>query len=505
MRGLSLIRIRALLPGIVLFSLSISAVAQLRLPNVFSDHAVLQRDRPIHVWGWSAPAETVTVVFHGQSVSASADRFGLWELWLRPEAAGGPYRLRVAGSSTQTALERSDVLVGDVWIASGQSNMQFPLKGFATAPLKNSAQEIAAATHPQIRLLLQKQRTAALPLTDQDSVWSLCSPETATEFSAVAYFFGRELSAKEHVPIGLIDSTWGGTPAHAWISSEGIALANLTSVYTDGAAILRDQGRADMIRDQLAALGNYEGKPAARRVPGQHFGSWNPSALFNGMIAPYVNYTIKGVIWYQGESDHQTPRAQNYSRVFPALIADWRRQWAQHALPFLYVQISSYKDGDAFGDVRDAQRRTLDLRNTGMAITLDVGQADNIHPPDKQTVGSRLALIARNTVYGEAVESQSPTFAGATIEANSIRVWFTHADGLHPGSSNLGNFEVAGEDHKFVPAEAKLESVSGQMTILATAPQLRNPKYVRYGWSPVVTHFLYNASDLPAGTFTSEP
>ncbi len=495
----------AILLMIVLSLLSQSATAQLRLPNVLSDHAVLQRNHPIHIWGWAAPAEAVTVRFHEQSVAALADSFGLWDIWLHPEVAGGPYTLKISGSITPKPLERTDLLVGDVWLASGQSNMQFPLKGFSKAPLKNGAQEIAAANHPQIRLLLQKPRASALPLADQDNTWAVCSPTSTADFSAVAYFFGREILEHEHVPVGLIDTTWGGTPAQAWISADGIAYANLTSVYLDGADVIRNQGRADMIRDQLALLGDASGKQIPHRIPNQHFGSWNPSALFNGMISPYANYTIKGVIWYQGESDHTSNRAANYARVFTSLIADWRKQWAEGSFPFLYVQISSYNDKEEFGMVRDAQRRALDMQNTGMAVTLDVGQPDNIHPPDKQTVGSRLAQIARGMVYDESFEYNSPIFLEATSEGDSMRVWFAHADGLHPGPINSGDFEVAGEDHKFVPAEVKLENIAGQITVLATAPSVKNPRYVRYGWSPVVTHFLYNASGLPAGTFTSEP
>jgi sialate O-acetylesterase len=499
------VRLSSILVLLCFLPFSPHSSAQVHLPAVFSDHAVLQRDTPIHVWGWSAPSEKITATFHQQSVTASADNYGLWELWLRPEPAGGPFSLRVEGSSTPQAIERTDLLVGDVWIASGQSNMQFPLKGFAKAPLKDSAKEIAAANHPQIRLLFQKQRVSPVPMSDQESSWQVCSPESVPDFSAVAYFFGREISEREHVPVGLIDATWGGTPAHAWMSPEGYGGLALPSAYQVGATAILEQGRADMIRDHYAELDKEvpPGSDNAKRprVPNQHFGSWVPSALFNGMIAPYTKYTVKGVVWYQGESDHTLLQASAYARVFPALIADWRKQWNQGPLPFLFVQISSYADKEEFGMVRDAQRRSLQVRNTAMAVTLDVGEAENIHPADKQTVGARLALSARQLVYGESVEGTSPSFVQALIDNGTIRVDFSHADGLRAGPSGVGDFEIAGEDHKFVPAEAKLDGNS----VVLKAAAIERPKYVRYGWTPVVTHFLYNAAGLPMGTFSSEP
>lgn len=503
-------RIRSIvLSAAVLLALPLAA--EVRLPKLFSDHAVLQRDRPVRIWGLASPSETVTVKFHGQSLSASADAYGMWEVWLKPEAAGGPYTLNVSGSATATPLERTDLLVGDVWIASGQSNMEFPLKGFSSAPMKDSAKEVAAANHPQIRLLVQKKRTSATPLTDQESVWSLCTPETATNFSAVAYFFGREINEREHVPIGLIDTTWGGTPAQSWISADGIAYSNLTSVHADGATVAREQGRADAIRAQYAAedaAAKAAGKPLPQhpRIPGDHQGAWMPSTLFNGMVAPYTKYTIKGALWYQGETDHEGERAANYARVFTTLIQDWRRQWSQGEFPFLYVQIASYNGGEGWGMVRDAQRRTLALGNTGMAVTLDVGLEKNVHPPDKQTVGARLAQTARGMVYGEKIEEASPMFVQATTEGGAMRVWLSHAEGLTSRGTLAGDFEVAGDDHKFVTAtSAAIEKVGEHETVLVSAPSVAAPKYVRYGWTPVVTNFLYNASGLPAGTFTSEP
>lgn len=502
---------RRLLLPLLLFAAAASLPAEVRLPNVLSDHAVLQRQRPVRIWGWANTGEQVTVAFHAQTLQAVTDDYGQWEVWLKPEEAGGPYTLTVSGSATAAPLKREDLLMGDVWIASGQSNMEMPLRGFnPQTPVKNGDAEIAAANHPRIRLLLQKKRPVGLPAADTNETWTVCTPETAKEFSAVAYFFGREISDREKVPVGLIDTTWGGTPAHSWISAGGIASANLASVATAGANIVEDQARVDEIKSLWAQQDAAD--KAAGRIPVTHppvvdrAGAWTPSALYNGMVAPYTRYAIKGAIWYQGETDQAPGYAPNYSRVFPALIQDWRRQWGQGDFPFLFVQLSSYTSNqDGWNTVRDAQRRTLHLENTGMAVTLDVGNPTNIHPADKQTVGARLAAAALGGTYGEKVESASPTFVQATTEGSSMRAWFSHAAGLTTKGQPVGGFEVAGLDHKFVPAEARIEKVGGSETVVATATAVPHPRYIRYGWASVVTSYLYNSAGLPAGTFTSEP
>lgn len=484
--------------------------AEVRLPSVFSDHAVLQRGQPVRIWGWAAPDEHVTVEFHGQTRETVAGAWGQWQVWLKPESAGGPFTLAIKGSETANPLELHDILVGDVWVASGQSNMEFPLNGFRNAPLQNGSAEIAAANHPRIRLLLVDRATSGSPLSDVHGQWTLCTPQTAATFSAVAYFFGREISARENVPVGLIDSTWGGTPAQSWLSLGALGRDDFSAALSEGETLMRQEGLTDAARANIAAQNaalQAAGKPALKPfgIPPQAYLPHFPAALFNGMIAPLTGYTIKGVIWYQGESDSRPERARNYSRLFPLLIDDWRRQWGEGNFPFLFVQISSFNSPkENWGEVRDAQRRTLELRNTGMAVTLDVGEADNVHPPDKQTVGDRLARIALATVYGEKVPYASPEFREATAEGNAIRVWLMQAHGLNARGKPAGGFEVAGEDGAFVPANAKIESLEGETTVLVSSPEVPEPKYVRYGWSNVVTDFLYNDAGLPLGTFTSE-
>jgi sialate O-acetylesterase len=494
-----------------LFLISATLRAEVKLPRLLSDHAVLQRERPVRIWGLANASEHVTVVFHEQTIMTSADASGSWEAWLRPEHAGGPYTLQVTGEGKNNTVKVKDILVGDVWIASGQSNMQFPLKGFPTAPMLNSAEEVAAANHPEIRLLRQKTVASPTETTDQDAVWTECTPETAANFSAVAYFFARTIAAREHVAVGVIDATWGGTPAHSWISSEGLARENLTSVFLDAGTIVRGQANADIVRahnDAVDAGLRADGKPVPKHsaIPNDHHGgSWIPGEIFNGMIAPDLNYAIKGVIWYQGETDGGPVRARNYDRVFSALIRDWRRRWGQGDFPFLFVQLSSFQTGAGqWGEVREGQRRALGLANTGMAVSLDRGEPNNVHPPDKKTIGERLAEASLGVAYGPLGVTVSPLFIQATTEQNAMRVWLAHAEGLTARGKEIKDFEVAGEDHNFFPATASIQEVAGQPTIVVHSDKVPFPQVVRYGWSGVVNTYVYNADGLPLGTFTSD-
>ena len=477
---------------------------EVRLPGILSSHMVLQRERPIHIWGWSAPGEQVAVAFHGVSRDIVGSSLGNWSVFLPPEAAGGPYQLTVT-SSNKIVLD--DVLIGDVWFASGQSNMEMPLKGFRGAPLKDSTEEIAHAGQPQIRLLHVPNKAADFPLRNSDASWTVCSPQTASNFSAVAYFFGRELNAREHVAIGLIDATWGGTPAEAWVSLQSISAdAALMPVFATRAHMMQTQGEVAEIlaserREDLAAR-------QAGRTPPEHPwrpdpASWAPAALFNGMVAPAVAYTIKGVIWYQGESNSRRAFAPMYARIFPALIADWRTQWHEGDFPFLFVQIANFKSNatEEWAIIREAQRRSLSVANTAMVVTVDIGDPDNVHPADKQTVGARLALAARALAYGENVEYSGPLFREATPDGEGVRVWFDHAaNGLVARGGDLQGFEIAGDDGRFVTATARID---GKTVVVGNA-RVAEPKSVRYGWANAPVVNLYNSEGLPASPFTSE-
>lgn len=498
---------------VVLFAACLAtlpAAAEIRLPNALSDHAVLQRDRPIHLWGWSTPAAHLIAHFHQQTRTATANNKGEWSLYLDPENAGGPYTLNLSGDGPEKKL--SDLLVGDVWLASGQSNMEMPLAGFPpTAFVNNAAQEIAAAGNPKLRLLLVPHKSSDTPVNDTPATWSDCTPESAKNFSAVAYFFGRAIAAKENVPIGLIDSTWGGTPADSWTSMNTLGSdARLLPAFAARATFADQQADvAETIaaEKQEDAAAKSAGRPAPEHGWHPEEVSWSPAGLYNGMIAPLTPMSIRGFLWYQGETNSGADRAQAYAPLFTAMIGDWRMHFTQGNLPFLYVQISSFSSlKEDWGLVRDGERRGLSVANTAMAVSIDRGNPDNVHPADKQTIGARLALAARGLVYGETLPYSGPLFREVTPEPRpdgtlALRVWFDHAKGLKLSNHGESGFEVAGPDHKFIPANAEIEG----STVVVSAPEIKHPTYVRYGWTGVVPGFLYNQAGLPAPTFTSEP
>lgn len=506
------------LTAIAFCAISFPAHGEISLPNILSSHMVLQRGRPIHLWGWADPGEEVTATLRDSTATTKADNIGHWSLYLPPEKAGGPYLVKISGSN-QIVLD--DVLIGDVWFASGQSNMEFPLLGFpGNAVMQNGAEEIRNANQPNLRLLHIRTRASSFPLQNindvpdqspsmqstEDNSWTLCTPETAAKFSAVAYLFGREISNKEHVPVGLIDSTWGGTPVESWISLDSIAAdASLMPVFAQWADKSRDEvdvPRLLQAEKREDATAKAAGQPAPKHPWHPNLDSWDPSWLYNAMVAPAVNYPIEGVIWYQGESNSDINRASLYERLFPTLIQDWRRQWREGDFPFLFVQISSFRStsSENWPIIREAQRRTLGLINTGMAVTIDIGNPDNVHPSDKQDVAARLALAARKIAYGEQVEDSGPMLRDTAVEGSSVRVWFDHADGLVAKGAAPSGFEIAGDDHRFAKAEARIEGGS----IVVSSPQVKDPRYVRYGWLNAPTVNLFNAEGLPSSPFTSE-
>lgn len=481
--------------------------AAVRLPALLADHMVVQRDRPVHVWGEAEPGEAVTATFRGLTRATAADALGRWSLYLPPGDAGGPYELTVAATNT---LVLHDVLVGDVWIASGQSNMELPLR-LAADPEPT----IAAADCPAVRFFQVKPRPADHPLEDfaatEVRAWQPSRPEVAGEFSAVAYHFARAVQARTGVAVGIVQACWGGTPAEAWTSLRALAAdPALLPVFVYRAEIAA--GRATFLREQAKAVRDYERAVAEGRATGlsdprnewhPDFAGWAPGALYNGMIAPLTALPIEGVIWYQGESNSEPGQFPVYGRLFPALIADWRRAWGQGDFPFLYVQLANFgrlPPDWHWPEVREAQRRTLSVANTAMAVAIDLGEADQIHPRNKHDVGTRLALAARALAYGEAVVFSGPLFRQATPERGGLRVWFDHADGgLVVRGTKVGGFELAGADGRFVAAEAAVEGE----TVFVASSAVAAPRFVRYGWSGNPPCPLYNAAGLPAAPFTT--
>ena len=469
---------------------------------------VLERDAPMHLWGWGEPGETVAVAMDGGEGRGVVDTLGRWSVFLAPHAAGGPYTVRITAASGSATLD--DVLVGDVWVASGQSNMEMPLKGFsATNQVTNGVAAAAAAHDPKLRLLLIRKRASPYPQDDAEDGWTETTPETAARFSAIAYFFAREIREREGVPVGVIDSTWGGTPIESWISGEGMTRdAHYADVMRVNERFLAAQTEKDA-QEAAERREDAAAKAAGRPAPGHAWHpdpvSWVPSGLYNGMIAPLTPMTVRGFLWYQGESNSSLDRAAFYGGLMQTLVADWRGLWGGAELPFFWVQISSFRSGpgEAWGVLRDQQRRALATGHTGMAVTLDVGNPGDVHPADKETVGHRLALLARVESYGERVVASGPLFERATAESDGVRAWFTPAtaEGLACKDGRCTGFEIAGADHRFVAAEARVEGRS----VLVRAANVREPRYVRYGWPNAPQATLANGAGLPASTFTSEP
>jgi len=478
-----------------------SANAEVRLPKVLADHMVLQRRAPIHIWGWANTAEQVRVEFRGETRSATADDGGRWAVDLPAGEAGGPFTLTVQSSNTVTL---NDVLVGDLWVASGQSNMEMPLNGFGPdTPVKDAVKEIAAATHPEIRFVTLAETSSEYPLDDATVAipWQLCSPETAGRFSAVAYFFARDLEAAEKVPIGIVVSSWGGTPAESWTSLRTLtsdpALMPLLALWDDET---RDYANELRVIEKERAEAKKSGKDAPWHANVQT--GWQPAGLFNAMIAPLTPLRIQGVIWYQGESNASPERAALYARSFPAMITDWREAWRQGDFPFLYVQISRINPPapSPWSVLREAQRRTLSVNATAMIVSADVGVAENVHPPDKQTIGARLVLAARALAYREPIEYSGPAYRQTSLEPGAVRIWFDHADELEARGGTLSGFEVAGADHKFFVASAKVEG----STVVASSASVANPIFVRYAWPASSPMTLFNREGLPASSFNSD-
>ena len=488
---------------------SVIASSQVTLPKVLSSHMVVQRDLPVHIWGDAPPGQPVTVSFRGETRGTETGPTGHWSVYLKPGAAGGPFQITVkAVSATDAATASSapivleDIMVGDVWVASGQSNMEFPLSRASTA-----AQDLPAAQNPQIRLLMIRKRSSdyAMPDADTDG-WALSRPNSAQEFSAVAWYFARDIAPREHVTIGLIDATWGGTVGESWVRltalGEDPALApifvargKMTDKAADAVAEEKDEQR------QIA-----EAEAAGKAVPQfpwhPPLNSWGPGLLWNGMISPLTPMPIRGVLWYQGESNSALARVHSYDRVMRTLIEDWRHQWGIGDFPFLYVQISNFTSTPAedWASLRQQQERTLALHNTAMAVTIDIGNPTDVHPIDKLDVGLRLARAARALSYGEKVEYFGPMFRQATPEGNSIRAWFDHGQGLIAKGGAPTGFEIAGKDGRWVSATATIDG----STVLASSPDVAAPVYVRYGWANSPQCNLFNAEELPASPFSSE-
>ncbi|MFA6289519.1 MAG: sialate O-acetylesterase [Opitutaceae bacterium] len=521
-----------ILQAVVLWAvgLSSSAWAEVKFNSLFTDGAVLQQEANVPVWGTAGEGEKVTVQFDGQSATATA-KDGKWMVHLKPHKAGGPFELTVAGEANTITLK--NVLVGEVWVCSGQSNMQFGLRFDA-----NAATEIPTANYPKLRLFFVERKNAAHPLAEVKGGWSECSPESAKYFTAVGYYFGRNLHKTLGVPVGLIHSSYGATYAQAWTSLDGLEkeptlqryseqvkklAANYeqaSATYPGELAVYKEklkQWDADVgvaYKETLKAWTaenqklELEGKPAIPEpkpaqpkptAPTSPEGPPNtPTTLFNAMIAPLIPYAIKGVIWYQGENNAGNPT--EYRTLFPRLISDWREKWGQGDFPFLFVQIAPYRNLPP--GIREAQLLTWQKTpNTAMAVITDVGDATDIHPKQKEPVGARLALAARALAYGEKIEYSGPVFDELKIDGDRAVLSFKHiGSGLLAKDGDLKGFTIAGANKKFVAAKAVIEGD----TVVVSSDAVREPVSVRYGWANVPDVNLYNKEGLPASPFRTD-
>ena len=445
--------------------------AAVQLPNVLSSNMVIQRDQPIRIWGWANPGEEVTVQLgdHSAKIKAGVDR--RWAVTLPAHPAGDPASIEVSASNKIT-LE--NILFGDVWVCSGQSNMQWPV----TAS-NNPQEEIKNGDHPNIRLYYVPRRPSFRPLDDIDAKWQVCSPETVGGFSAVAYFFGRKLQQELDIPIGLINTSWGGTRIEPWTPPVGFdqvpAVKNIAAEVRQ-----RNEARPDKINQQI------------------------PGVLFNGMVDAIVPLKVKGAIWYQGESNRG--EAMMYHEKMKALIAGWRSVWKDKDLPFIFVQLAPFRyRGDEYQlpEIWEAQLETIrKVPNTGMAVTTDIGNVKDIHPRNKQEVGRRLALWALANTYGQDVVHSGPIFKSLKADGGALRLTFDHAGGGLKANDEkpLTYFEVAGEDGKYREATAKIEGNE----VVVSADGVTKPVSVRFAWHQEAEPNFVNKEGLPASPFRAE-
>jgi sialate O-acetylesterase len=656
---------RRIVVGLVFVVVTAATVfADVRLPAVIGDNMVLQQGKKVPIWGWAEPGEQIMVgvSWHSMRWGVTADKDGRWMVKMNSPAAGGPYEMTISGKNTLTI---KNILAGEVWVCSGQSNMEFPvaaMEGWKTGVF-DVKQEIASADYPKIRLFTVQKKVADTPQSDCVGNWQLCSPQTVGGFSAVAYFFGKELHSNLNVPVGLIHTSWGGTPAEVWTSARVLktlpdfkgaieeieqARANpepLKKKYEQqmldwqkkiDLSVPDGKGCTDVNYDdsgweqmelpqywEQAGLADFDGLVWFRKdieipqswtgrelvlelgpiddmdvtwvngirvggleTPGQWqtarqykiaptvikagrnviavrvldtgggggiygsaeqmkirpaeaageaaislAGRWRykkgydlksippqprpplpvnnqnaPTALYNGMLAPLIPYSIQGAIWYQGESN--AGQAYQYRRLFPAMIQNWRNDWSEGDFPFLFVQLANFMaakpdpSDSAWAELREAQTMTLALPNTGMAVIIDIGDANDIHPKNKQDVGKRLALWALAKTYGKELVYSGPIYKSMRIEGHNIILRFDHVGGglVAKGGEPLKGFAIAGADRKFVWADARID---GQ-TVVASSDKVPEPAAVRYGWADNPVCNLYDKEGLPATPFRTD-
>ncbi len=455
------------------------------LGSPFTDHAVLQREMPLPVWGWAVAGTQVTVEFAGQKQQTTAGKDGKWMLKLTPLKTSDQPAEMVISDNAGRRITLKDVLVGEVWVCSGQSNMDWPVKSLQG----RYQEEIAAANDPDLRLGRVKPLYAARPLDHTEVSWQPCTSAQALEFSAVALFFGRKLREELKVPVGLLQSARGGSPVEAWMSEE---------------TLRREFPEFNAVLDPFAKVVKETGGVFDSRAKSKDHGiiQRTPTVFYNTQIRPLIPFGIRGVIWYQGESN--VGRAEQYARLFPAMIRQWRSEWGQGDFPFHFVQIAPCGDKENAGAfLREAQVKSLAVPNTGMAVIMDLGDAKNIHPFEKKPVGERLALLALTKQYGRNdLVCSGPVYTRHVVEGDAIHLHFDHADGglaARDGKA-LTHFTIAGADKKFVEAVATIKGVM----IVVSSPAVSKPVAVRFAFGSADIPNLMNKAGLPASSFRTD-
>lgn len=489
--------------------------AAVKLPSIIGDNMVLQTGIKIPVWGWANPGEKVVVSVLSQEHQTVTDADGRWRVNLNPITSADSMRMRIKGDNE---ILVKNILIGEVWLASGQSNMHWPL-----VEADNGKQEVSAANFPRMRLFQVPAKGADQPLSDCEGKWQECTPDSACYFSAVAYFFGRKLHHQLDRPIGIIAAPFGGTAITTWISEESLRKTDCSAAIMR--RYLEDKKKyGDLLSEYERELEKWqdllktdETKDAEKHPKPRHpdeiyaFPRNYPSRCFNAMIHPLIPYAMQGVIWYQGESDALAGRAAQYATLYTALLNDWRSRWGVE-FPIYAVQLTSFANNDwqpdesnnpDWAELRDVQSQMCSLKNSFMAVTVDIGQAHNIHPTNKQDVGYRLALLALANTYGVDIPNRSPVYHSMRFEDNKIILTFSDVyDGLKVKGDMLKEFTICGPDGIFVPAKAEIVAAN-QVVVYCQAVSC--PAAVRYGWRrcPIECN-LYNSANLPASPFRTD-
>ena len=482
--------------------------ADVTLPHIISDNMVLQRDKELPIWGWAQSSETVSVEINGHRTTTKADEKGKWMVKLPAMSVGGPFEMTIKGNNT---IRLSNVMVGEVWLCSGQSNMELTVGGAF-----NSEKEITEANYPDIRQFDIPNKTAGRPRPDVDAAWVPCSPQTAGGFTAVGYFFARQIHKELNVPIGLINSSWGGSRIEPWTPPAGFQMVEKTKDISERIKQANTDYRKavekalDRIQEWIPvakkAFAEDNELPLDPEFPRHQLDSyWEPTGMYNAMIHPIIPFAIRGALWYQGEAN--VGEGMLYYEKMKALIGGWRKLWGDDAFPFYYVQLAPFTYGGGpyrLPAIWQAQTKALSIPNTGMAVTVDiVDDIRDIHPKNKQDVGRRLALWALAKTYGEkTVVYSGPLYKNMEIENGKIRIYFDNVGTglISRDGKELTYFEIAGSDKKFVEAHAFIEDD----TVVVSSDTIKEPAAVRFAWNEEAQPNLSNKQGLPASPFRTD-